>query len=156
MKFLRQWVKLLFGVTAPEGMMKPWQSTSLRTETSGTYRHDPQSRLKVGEWGTWGESSRDAWRCKGRIGLIDEGMLYFLLLQSNCCKSKQDFLKMVGSNHSNLTFFIISITMDTKKQSLLKDLKSKHNSKPFLNIFLGFNKLMLQGLLWMQSLKLTI
>lgn len=77
MKFFRQWVKLLLGVAAPEGMIKPWQSTPLRTETSGTGRHDPQPGLRAGEWGTWGGTWKDAWRCKGRTGLLDD-TLYFL------------------------------------------------------------------------------
>ena len=112
--FFRQWGKLLFGATALEGMMKCWESTSLRTETSGIYRHEPQLGLKVGEWGTSGESSRDAWRYKGRIERIDESMLYFLIQQSNCCKFKQESLTMVGNNHFNLTFLIVLITMYTK------------------------------------------
>lgn len=112
--FFRQWGKLLFGATALEGMMKCWESTSLRTETSGIYRHEPQPGLKVGEWGTSGESSRDAWRYKRRIERIDESMLYFLIQQSNCCKFKQESLTMVGNNHFNLTFLIVLITMYTK------------------------------------------
>lgn len=112
--FFRQWGKLLFGATALEGMMKCWESISLRTETSGIYRHEPQPGLKVGEWGTSGESSRDAWRYKGRIERIDESMLYFLIQQSNCCKFKQESLTMVGNNHFNLTFLIVLITMYTK------------------------------------------
>lgn len=45
--------------------------------------------------------------CHG-TGLIDKDMFTFLILQSNCYKCKEDFLKMVGINHSNFSFLIIS------------------------------------------------
>lgn len=154
--FLRQWGRLLFGAIALEVTMKRWQSTSLRSETSGKYRHEPQPRLKVGEWGTSGDSSRNAWRYKGRIEGTDEGMLYFLILQSNCCKFKQDSLTTVGNNHFILTFLSILLTMNIKNSHFYRTWNPTTTPRLFWMYFLTLTKWCCKGLLWMQSLNYLI
>lgn len=92
-----------------------------------------------------------------RAGLKeDEGMLYFLILQSNCCKFKQDSLTIVGNNHFSLTFLSILITMNIKNSHFYRTWNPTTTPRLFWMHFLTLTKWCCKGLLWMQSLNYLI